>query len=556
MKVGEELFIIPKMGIIPEVTKQNYETIAKQLREVITNSLDAHATKVDISIEIDGEYTDMVIADNGDGMDEEDLKQQFLALGGSNKYYNDEKIGRIGIGFLAVAPLCEFMEIHSRKKGSNLAYIARLDSKILLDRSYRLEEIQNFAVGKIIDVHEDADKLNLDEHYTTIVLKQLTPGTIEVLNDGTRYDELLTQLRKILPLKFPVQCKLFEFISDDLKQVLIKETERYNIDVIINGKKLIKRVYGENKKHENFKVVMEIFNESPPNSRGRISGYLVDNYLRIHTWSGLLTRFQNIAVEDSGFLGWEKRPAALPRIMGELFITGLDKNSSISINRNEFNESDPDFYNLRQYIYEKLDLFTSQHYRRTYISSAINKEIKKKTEIKKNLKKITKAISKPKKKTAPKQKTIVKKPVQKVEASDLTEITINKRFGDVKVKVVNTITKEGRSKKPYTIEWSGSEGNIPTVLIEKKAVKEAGEDLEIEGKKFKVFFMNDEDEDYACRIDETKAEVLFNLDHPAIKKRNEKVVPMIFLVTYFYDKTKTKKEYKNRLIESLSELGD
>ena len=59
MRVGEKLFLRPKMGIIPEVTKQNYETIAKQLREAVTNSLDANATKIEISIQPDEEYTDL-----------------------------------------------------------------------------------------------------------------------------------------------------------------------------------------------------------------------------------------------------------------------------------------------------------------------------------------------------------------------------------------------------------------------------------------------------------------------------------------------------------------
>lgn len=38
-----ELVLKPKMGLIPEVSVQNYESLAKALREYVTNALDASA---------------------------------------------------------------------------------------------------------------------------------------------------------------------------------------------------------------------------------------------------------------------------------------------------------------------------------------------------------------------------------------------------------------------------------------------------------------------------------------------------------------------------------
>ncbi|MFW9875043.1 MAG: hypothetical protein ACFFG0_18210 [Candidatus Thorarchaeota archaeon] len=60
MEIGVKLYLKPKMGIIPEVTKQNYESIAKQLREPITNSLDAKAQNVYITVQPDGKYTNLI----------------------------------------------------------------------------------------------------------------------------------------------------------------------------------------------------------------------------------------------------------------------------------------------------------------------------------------------------------------------------------------------------------------------------------------------------------------------------------------------------------------
>ena len=50
MPIGEPLYLKPKMGIVPEVSAQTYGTLAKQFREVVTNSIDAGAKEIRISI--------------------------------------------------------------------------------------------------------------------------------------------------------------------------------------------------------------------------------------------------------------------------------------------------------------------------------------------------------------------------------------------------------------------------------------------------------------------------------------------------------------------------
>jgi len=57
MPVGEILYLVPKMGIVPEVSSQTYETIAKQFREVVSNSVDANARNIWISINIEKDDT-------------------------------------------------------------------------------------------------------------------------------------------------------------------------------------------------------------------------------------------------------------------------------------------------------------------------------------------------------------------------------------------------------------------------------------------------------------------------------------------------------------------
>ena len=555
MKVGDVLCLKPKMGIIPEVTKQNYESVAKQLREPIINSLDADAQNVSITVQPDGKYTNLIISDDGIGMDEAVFKTEYLALGGSTKYDDQDQIGKIGIGFLACAPLCEIIEVHSRFKGSNVAYVTKLIVERLMNKVHRYEGIESFEVGKVIEVYEDADSLGLDKHYTRIVLKRLTEEFIDLLNDQDRFHQLKEELRKILPLKFPEKCELFNHISPDLKELLLKVSNPWKINIFLNGDELTKRVYGE-KEEERFSVVMELKNEKAVKGSGIVTGYFIESYKRIKDWNGLITRFQNTTIEDRGFLGWNKRPAALPKITGEIFLDELDKNSAINITRDGFQEGYSDYYYLRNHIYKKLDVFTSDTYRRSYKASAINKEIKKKKAIKKNLTKVSKAISAPKKKPRKIQKKIVKKPIVKKEATNLEEIKIEAKFGDVEVKIVKELPDKSKKGKGYTIEWKGDDGTIPVVLIKEDLVRETGEELKIDNKLYKVFFIEDESDLIPCKIDTENYEVIFNLLHPALKNRNEKIISFLFLLTYFYDKSKDKAEYRKKIIDSLSAIGD
>jgi len=140
--------------------------------------------------------------------------------------------------------------------------------------------------------------------------------------------------------------------------------------------------------------------------------------------------------------------------------------------------------------------------------------------------------------------------------TNLKEIKIDARFGDVEVKVVKELPDKSKTKKGYSIEWKGDDGTIPVVLIKEDVVRETGEELKIDNKLYKVFFIEDESDLIPCKIDTENHEVIFNLLHPALKKRNEKIISFIFLLTYFYDKSKDKAEYRNKIINSLSEIGD
>ncbi len=559
LEEGQKLMISPKMGIIPEITTQNYEGLARQLREAITNSLDAGAKNVNIDVMRAGKYTDLILADDGVGMDDVTFLKQFLALGGSEKYDKEDQIGRIGIGFLACAPFCKEIEIHSRAKGSNRAFAAVLFTEKYYEEALRYEGLEEFEAGEVLKIYENADELGLSKHFTRVILKKVTKQVENQLNNSDALLELEEELERILPLPYPQDCTLFTKISPELKSILLEKAKPWKINVFLNGKKLIRRVYGE-KPNEKFKDIYELNEKKANFGDAKVSGYFIESYSKLNPkeWNGLISRYQNTTVEKEGFLGFEKKRAALQYVTGEIILEGLNKVSAISINRNEFNERDDEFREIREVVHGKLDYFTGAVYRRSRTSSKIRKEIKKRQAIKKKLKTVSSSISKPKEKPRA-QKKIVKKSIVRKEATEISSSSLKEEFSDVsgvEVKVVKEVPRYGRRKEQFALEWKGEGGSEPVILLNENLVTEAGEPIEINGKKYKVYFIEDEEDITPCKIDKDKNEVLFNLKHSALTNRDEKIISFLFLLTYFYDITKSKEEYRDKVLENLSGLED
>ncbi|KKM86923.1 hypothetical protein LCGC14_1274170 [marine sediment metagenome] len=465
LEEGQILNIHPKMGVIPELTKQNYEGLAKQLREPVTNAVDAKAENIYIDIQADGKFTDLIISDDGEGMNDEIFLEQFLALGGSDKYDQEDMIGRIGIGFLACAPFCEEIEIHSRFKGTKRAFIAVLYSEKFYTESFRYEGMDEFEAGKVIKIYEDADVIGLDPHYTRIRLKRLSQEVINQLTDIESFNNLKDELRKILPLTFPANTELFNHVSPELKKAIRKYSDPWSVKIFFNGEELIRRTYGE-KPNEKFKDINELIEVKAKRGSGKVTGYLIQSYSKLSSdWRCLISRYQNTTVEYSGYLRFKEK-SSLQYITGELFLDGLDKKKAISINRNEFNEGDDNYLALRDVIHEILDNYSRGVYSKSRKSSEIRKVIKKKTLIKQKLNNVSKSVSKQKKKKQI-QKEIIKKASAKKKPPVKKEGMVDE-CRDVLKGAGYTITKRASKKggKPMVTKKKRQERTIIKERVE------------------------------------------------------------------------------------------
>jgi hypothetical protein len=99
-----------------------FESPYLYIRELVQNSLDAHATTVNISVGVDErmKLSTITVEDDGDGMDESILDQYFLNLFESSKEYDHSTIGRFGIGLVSIfAQNPRYVQVETARDGAH-----------------------------------------------------------------------------------------------------------------------------------------------------------------------------------------------------------------------------------------------------------------------------------------------------------------------------------------------------------------------------------------------------------------------------------------------------
>ena len=344
--------------IVQVLSGSTYENFPKAARELVTNSYDADATEV--SITLDEDKHSMVISDNGTGMSESDLDLYFRIAGRRREKTpltrnGRQIVGQFGVGFLAVFPFCHEFRIESKRKGSAEAVYARIPTAKYFTPDNRLVDVSEIVIeGGAIAV----DAACREESYTKVELKGFTRLTEAFLSGeyGPRrtrnsirgqngLKRLIWQLEEDLPLHYE---------NKEIEN-LMEPTSGPPISVFVNGQELLRRSYGKSvlEKHKGqyqecgkikfrFVVFTDFRSVLPIEAR----------FLKI--------RNLNIGVGERttfgvGAIGPRSR---LHHLSGEIHILeGL--NDLLAVNRDDFNYS-ADYEDMKEYFARKLRELSSQ----------------------------------------------------------------------------------------------------------------------------------------------------------------------------------------------------
>lgn len=229
--------------IIDHISSGLYESPAACLKELINNSYDADAKRVDVFVKPDANQ--IIIADDGDGLNKEEFQKHFNRISESHKRDSSDvtksgrpKIGKIGIGFIAANEICDVMEIESTKKGSDELLKVNIDfGEIRKDADKRKTEGDSDITKA--DYFGTLEKTNVDDHYTFITLKNIRGDARKILEgvgvsphssgNKTLYGLGPESIKTILE-KGPKSWKEFDSYSENLLSIALNVPVRYYDD--------------------------------------------------------------------------------------------------------------------------------------------------------------------------------------------------------------------------------------------------------------------------------------------------------------------------------------
>lgn len=356
-----------RAGLLSELSRQTYDSLYKAIREAILNGIDAGATKIHIDLGLDPDEDEIVLADDGEGMDLEGLRRSFMSLGGSAKYKDAAKFGRIGIGSLALLTYAREGIIETKRSSDAEVVEAHLFHPQALDREQRSQRLEDFAAGQVSTRVYAGDP---DDHFTRIRLVGLAPEAKLVIREPTEFYALVDQMRRVLPLPLG-NSRLVDSLEKedpDLVQLLRAHTDQWSVPITVSSPihedlALHKRTYGDDSNEEWAGRIQPLHRKLriiKPGERREfvVAGFLVNQRRSSPTWSGLTARVQNVAVEEHTFFGVETDPGFRKYITGEVFLLGeVDVDHLININRTSFNSESRDYQTTQRFVGEEVEHF-------------------------------------------------------------------------------------------------------------------------------------------------------------------------------------------------------
>lgn len=561
------LYLTPKMGLIPEVSTQNYETLAKALREYVSNAMDAQAQSVWVTFAADASgISQLDIRDDGRGMTLAELQDDFLAVGGSRKFHDPATVGRIGIGFLAVVPFCETITIYTKARDAAQAVKAVIDTTTMLPATVRFEDIAKTQVGEAtaLTAHDTSRLVsNWGETFTAFSLANLRGDVAETFADDGAFARFREELRLILPLPWPAVGPLKRHLSRELWQMLVERAARHCVRVYLNDPyhALTRRIYGENESRENVLYCQEFKDETILPARPdvdqqvplRITGFFICDEPTTEAkqgpkLSGIVTRVLNVAVDEDTFFGLSGREERKKRVAGELFLEGLDANKAITINRNAFTETHKPVQLLRLEMSDRLETFFSGMNRIWRARSLLNKEVKRIRGVMSGVGDALEAIGRGRPsglgaKSSRSARALMQHPQRRylrVEAGPGLELRLS---SDV----------EPAGRTPYRIELEADplKQLRGKVEISRELLDVNAQRYLIGGSEFRLRVVEATETDPPCAVDLRNRFVVLNGTHPLVSGGERAVLELLVYLSYSLEMCSSAKELAKQVVDLL-----
>ncbi len=238
-------------SILETITVALYENPIILFREYVQNSLDAYnkalkegkneLNNFHVTINVDEKNKNIVIKDNGYGIDKEELfKERMLSIGRSDKIQDrTEYIGFRGIGRISSLPFCDKLIFRNKSQTSKIIneciwegnkYRDKLDDENITDDLQKI----------ISDIVKFETKNNVDEknenHFFEVRIENYDEEIVHMLKDENFEKKLI----RLLPLKYNKDFKEAKEILSKYKSFMNESIEKFMVSVKYNKKDIFK----------------------------------------------------------------------------------------------------------------------------------------------------------------------------------------------------------------------------------------------------------------------------------------------------------------------------
>ena len=349
--MSKEYILDIDLNVLNHLGLNLYSNVPAVLAELIANAWDADAARVDVSVKGQSDGKQIVIKDDGCGMDDADMREKFLTVGYQRRIKGggDQTVGkgrpvmgRKGIGKLSVLSIARKVQVFTKKKGT-----APLAIELDVEKIQEAIENKRKYHPPVIDVPK---AINLGPSGTAIVLHDLKKRVNASLD---------THLRQRVARRFSV-------ISTDF-QVFVDGDEITLQDRNYFGKLEYALVYGdfdESKFEHDKRYVVQ----REKNTVDKQEQYAVRGWVGLVKESGTLQEgadnLNKISILARGKVALEDildsfREGGLytKYVIGELeadFLDSTEKEDIATSSRQDFIQSDDRFVQLRTFVEREL----------------------------------------------------------------------------------------------------------------------------------------------------------------------------------------------------------
>jgi hypothetical protein len=380
----------PAIDLIKILSEGTYTSFPQALKELISNSYDADATKV--TLEFDEEFTSLTVHDNGVGMTSDEFKDVFMSIarGKSNSSVSGTKtaggrqrIGRFGIGSLSIVGTASKLTVRSIKKDTGRGFQASIDLTELRQHFNKGEDLSGW--WRFPSTEWGGEPLN--SHLTDITIEGIREDIRELLqrpgsklpSDFVPDTALLSgieQLRWKLGIICPVAyADRYPVPESELRKnddaVIINHADRLvkdNFEIVLNGGPVLRQIHLPNYHTKKLKNKTEFARLS---TRGlgyevecfqrKHAGVKCDGYLVVQAAALFPEELRGILVRIRGVgIGWHRSfnltstaSTMLSSMSGEVWADGLD--DALQFDRESFREDHPAYVKLQSALQDVVD---------------------------------------------------------------------------------------------------------------------------------------------------------------------------------------------------------